>query len=80
MFEAMVCALLEPQQQHVEQEPTPSNDEEAPTQPKPRMDKQHISLPEADPAGFYTGSAFFAKVPTRVRMAVDFNPNHSPIR
>jgi len=74
MFKAMVCALLEPQQEPDKQESRPPNDEEAPVQPneKPRMDQQQISLPEADPAGFYTGSAFFAKAPTRVRMPLDF--------
>lgn len=67
----MVNALLEPQQQLDKQEPRSPNDEEAPAQPKPGMDQQQVSLPEADPAGFYTGSGFFAKAPTRVRKPLD---------
>ncbi len=76
MFKAMMCALLEPQQQPDQQEPRPQNDEEAPVQSKPRMDQQQVSLPEADPAGFYIGSAFFAKAPTRVRMPTSVSASH----
>lgn len=64
MFKAMVQALLEPQP---DQEPMQSKvveDEEEPL-PSKRRDPP-LSLPEVDPAGFYTNSAFFAKPPARV--------------
>lgn len=66
MFKAMAQALLEPQPG---QEPVHSKAavvREAELIPSKPQDRPHTSLPEADPAGFYNDSAFFAKTPVRV--------------
>lgn len=65
MFQAMAQALLEPQpdQEPVQSKVVVHEEDLLPSKPQ---DRPHMSLPEADPAGFYTDSAFFAKDPARV--------------
>lgn len=66
MFKAMVQALLEPQSD--QEPPVPSKVvvyEQEQVSSKPQ-DPPNMSLLEADPAGFYTDSAFFVKAPARV--------------
>lgn len=65
MFKAMVRALLDPQpgQEPVQSKVVISDEEPLPCD---QRDRPHMSLPEADPAGFYTDSAFLAKAPARV--------------
>ncbi|CAN0295368.1 unnamed protein product [Pylaiella littoralis] len=69
-FEAMVQALMEPAKEV--QDSQTSVDERHHAQQQWELLKfedgvhqQHMSLSDADPSGFYTSSAFFAKTPAR---------------